>query len=139
MSHSTPPHKPHDTFHIANPSGSSMTSLPADQKYGWFSSARALELDSVAYYATPDGERVAVTSVSCSTTWSGAYHPNSLLVGPVSHFIERAPCFQFSAHYRDKCNKGIAVKRRDTWTGLYGIYRSRLDALMGRGAESDPN
>nr|UDO47998.1 hypothetical protein [Pandoravirus massiliensis] len=108
--------------------GSFIESFSADQKYGWFSSVRALRLGTVAYYATPDGGRVAVTSISRSTTWSGAYHPDGRFVGPVTDFIERAPYTPPKVD-EERCGDGLAIKRRDMWTGLRDLYVTRLQAM----------
>nr|UDO47960.1 hypothetical protein [Pandoravirus massiliensis] len=59
--------------------------------YGWYSESRAMQRGSIIFWSTPDGGRVAVTSVSRSETQKGSFRDDVRLVGPVVNYVCTAP------------------------------------------------
>lgn len=61
---------------------------PTEQLYGWLSEAHAQSNpEDVLVYATPDGRKVHVTSVSHGSADPGGNWPDARCVGPVTERI----------------------------------------------------
>ena len=102
---------------------------PTEQLYGWLSEAHAQSNpEDVLAYATPDGRKVQVTSVSHSSTDPGGNWPDARCVGPVTKCIRMSDrtMQRLQEQRQDYVVENIHQQVPAAWHGIFQAIEKSL-------------